>query len=159
MTAPLVLLALLSVFGGYLGIPHYLGELHGVFHWDVALVSLAVVAAGGTLAWLIYVKKTVAAQALVKALALPATFVQQRYYIDAFYSWYVAEVQQKLIAGACAWVERRIIIGLIVNGIARLTALAGSLLRRLQTGLIQAYVLFFLIGVLWLLAAHVEPGW
>ncbi len=159
MTGPLVCLALLAVAGGYLGIPHYLGEPHGAFHWDVALLSIGVVAAGGALAWLIYWKQAVSAQAIVAALALPSTFIQHRYYIDAFYSWYVTEVQQKVLAGLCDWFEQRIIIGLIVNGIARATALLGSLVRRLQTGLVQAYVLLFLVGVIWVLAAFVEPGW
>ena len=152
MLIPLAVLAVLSVAGGYIGIPHFLGEHHGAFHWDVALISTGVVAAGLVLSWLIYKRRVVSAQQVVQALALPHSFLQRHYYIDEIYSWYVAVIQQKILAGFCAWVEQYVIIGLVVNGIAWLTRAAGRLLRRLQTGKIQAYVLGFVAGVLWLLS-------
>jgi NADH-quinone oxidoreductase subunit L len=152
MTGPLVLLAALSVVGGYLGIPRFLGEHEGIFHWVVAAGSTAVVAAGLLLAWLIYGKRALAAQQLVQALALPYSFLQRRYYIDEIYNWYVAVIQQKLIAGLCAWVERHVIIGLMVNGTAWLTQAMGRVIRLFQTGRIQTYVLAFLLGIVWLLA-------
>jgi NADH-quinone oxidoreductase subunit L len=152
MLIPLALLAALSIVGGYLGIPRFLGQHHGEFHWGVAGISLAAVAAGLVLAWLIYRKGVVSAEQIVQALALPYTFLQRRYYIDEMYGWYVAVVQQKWLAGLCAWVERSVIIGFAVNGVARLTQEAGKLLRRLQTGMVQAYVLAFLLGIVWFLS-------
>jgi len=151
MVIPLMLLAALSIIGGYLGIPEFLGQRQGDFHWGVAGVSLGIVAAGLALAWLVYAKRAIAPQQLVKALALPATFLERRYYIDEIYAWYVANVQQRLIAGLCAWVERSIIIGFFVNGTAWLTQRTGRILRLCQTGRIQTYVLGFLIGIIWLL--------
>jgi len=151
MTGPLVVLSALSVVGGYLGIPRFLGEHEGVFHWAVAAGSTAVVATGLLLAWLIYGKRAISAQQLVQALALPYSFLQRRYYIDEIYNWYVAVIQQKLIAGLCALVERHVIIGLMVNGTASLTRSLGRLLRLFQTGRIQTYVLAFLLGIVWLL--------
>ena len=153
MLVPLFLLAALSIAGGYLGIPAFLGEYHGKFHIGVALTSTGVVAAGLAMAWLIYKRRAVSAQQIVQALALPHSFLQRRYYIDEMYNWYVAVIQQRLIAGLCAWVERYVIIGLAVNGIAWLTRMFGRVLRRLQTGKVQTYVLAFLAGVIWLLSA------
>jgi NADH-quinone oxidoreductase subunit L len=153
MLIPLFVLAALSVAGGYLGIPHVLGAPDTAFHWDVAATSIAVAGTGLALAWLIYKRRAVSAQQVVHALALPYSFLQRRYWIDELYSWYVATVQQKLIAGLCAWVERYVIIGVAVNGTARLTRGAGQLLRLCQTGRVQTYVLVFLIGVVGLLAA------
>ena len=147
MLIPLFVLAALSVAGGYLGIPHVLGAPHSAFHWDVAATSIAVAGDGLVLAWLIYKRQAVSAQQIVQALALPYSFLQRRYWIDELYAWYVATVQQKVIAGLCAWVERYVIIGAAVNGTARLTRGAGQLLRLCQTGRVQTYVLVFLIGV------------
>jgi NADH-quinone oxidoreductase subunit L len=157
MLVPLFLLAGLSIAGGYLGIPHFLGEQHGEFHWDVAAVSLVVVTLGLALAWLIYQRRAISAQQLVQALALPYSFLQRRYYIDELYNWYVANIQQKLLAGLCAAFERYLIIGLGVNGTAALTRGAGKLLRLCQTGKVQTYALVFLAGVVWLLAASLRP--
>ena len=153
MLIPLFLLAALSIAGGYLGIPRFLGEHRGEFHLGVAAVSTVVVLAGLFLAWLIYKRQAVSAQQVVQALALPYSFLQQRYHIDELYTWYVGEIQQKLIAGFCALVERYVIIGVAVNGAALLTRSAGQLLRRCQTGKVQTYVLVFLLGIVWLLSA------
>ncbi len=152
MLLPLAFLAALSITGGYLGIPHFLGQHHGGIHWDVAITSTVVVGLGLALAWLIYKKEAFSAQQLVHALALPHTLVLKRFYIDAIYTWYVIHVQQKLFTGVCAWVERYIIIGLMVNGTAWLTRGLGRLLRLCQTGRVQTYVLVFLIGVVWMLS-------
>ena len=152
MLAPLALLALLSIAGGYFGIPQFLGQHEGAAHWLVASISLAVVAGGLALAWLLYQRRAISSQQMVRALALPYSFLKRHYYIDEIYTWYVVNVQQRLIAGLCAWVERRLIIGLAVNGTAWLTQRAGRLIRLCQTGKVQAYALVFLLGVTWLLA-------
>jgi len=154
MLIPLFILAALSIGGGFLHIPTFLGH-DGVFHLGVALASSGIVLAGLFLAWLIYQKKAVSSQQLVHALAFPYSFLQRRYYVDELYNWYVASVQQKVIAGCCAWAEQHIIIGTMVNGTAWLTRSTGQLLRRLQTGKVQTYVLVFLIGILWLLSTSV----
>ena len=153
MLIPLFVLAALSIAGGYFGIPHFLGAAHAEFHRDVAATSVAAAFIGLTLAWLIYKRQAVSAQQVVQALALPYSFLQRRYWIDEIYSWYVETVQQKLIAGLCAWVERVVIIGIAVNGTAWLTRGAGLLIRRCQTGRVQTYVFVFLVGVAGLLTA------
>jgi NADH-quinone oxidoreductase subunit L len=159
MLGPLALLAALSLLGGYLGIPHFLGEHHGEFHWLIATTSLAVVATGLILAWLIYYRQLVSSQQIVHALALPYSFLQRRFYIDELYNWYVVTIQQKLMAGFCALVERYVIIGFLVNGTAWLTRGSGQLIRLCQTGRIQTYVLAFLIGIVWLLSRSLHRWW
>ena len=151
MLVPLFVLAVLSVIGGYLSLPHLLGAERTELHWDVAAVSVIIASGGAVIAWLIYQRRVVPARRVVQALALPYSFIQRKYWIDELYSWYVATVQQKLIAGLCAWVERVIIIGAAVNGTAALTRGAGQLLRRCQTGRIQTYVFVFLAGAAGLL--------
>jgi NADH:ubiquinone oxidoreductase subunit 5 (subunit L)/multisubunit Na+/H+ antiporter MnhA subunit len=156
MIAPLMVLAALSITAGYLGIPAFLGQHHGEFHWDVAAVSLAVVAAGLALAWLMYGRSILDPQRVVRALALPYHLFQRRLYIDELYSWYVATVQQRVFAGACAFFEQTVIIGFAVNGTAALTRGLGYLVRRLQTGMVQFYVLAFAAGIVALLSAVVR---
>jgi len=156
MLIPLALLASLSLAGGYMGIPQFLGQHHGAFHWGVALSSTLVVGIGLFLAWLIYSRQAVSAEQVVQALALPYSLLQRRFYIDELYSWYVSTIQQRLIAGLCAWVERYLIIGFAVNGTAWLTQRLGRVLRLCQTGKVQMYVLVFLLGIAWLLSSTVR---
>jgi len=159
MLGPLALLSLLSIAGGYLQIPRFLGQHHGEVHWFVATTSMTVVGVGLFLAWLIYYKQKLSAQQVVHALALPYSFLQRRFYVDEFYNWYVDTIQQKLIAGFCALVERYIIIGVMVNGTAWMTRGMGRVIRLFQTGKVQAYVLAFLLGIIWLLSMSIGVGW
>ena len=152
MTGPLILLAGLSIVAGYLGIPQLLGQHHGPFHWNVAAVSSLAVCLGLALAVGVYKTRGFSGQQLANALALPLTVLRRRYFVDELYAWYVSTVQQRLIAGVCAWWEQRVIIGTLVNGTAALTRGLGHVVRLCQTGRVQTYVLAVLLGVIWLLA-------
>jgi NADH-quinone oxidoreductase subunit L len=164
MLIPLFVLAALSIVGGFLGLPALIASgVHGAAapHGGaghaggllVMAVSIAVVAIGLGLAWLLYGKQVVLPGQVARALALPTSFVEQRYYIDELYSWYVLHVQQRYIARSCEWVEQRVIIDGLVGGITALTRWLGFTVRLLQTGRVQAYVLVFLVGIVWLLTS------
>ena len=152
MLIPLAILSALSLVGGYLGIPEWLGARHPAhLEWDVVMTSLGAVAAGGGLAWAIYARRLLCAERLAQRFGVIHRFLLRRYRIDDLYTWYVNAVQQRLIAGTCAFFERFIIIGFAVNGTAWITKTTGRLLRYCQTGKIQTYVLVFFCGVVALL--------
>ncbi len=85
--------------------------------------------------------------------------LSHRYYFDDVYNWYVEKIQQQIFAGACAWLERNVIIEFAVNGTALVTHTTGRIIRRCQTGQVQSYALIFFGGllVLLLLAGVVHP--
>lgn len=147
MLGPLVLLSVCSIAGGYLGIPVFLGEHAAHIRWDIAGTSVTVIAVGAGLAWLMYGTPLLSPTTISQRCRGLYTVLAQRYYIDRLYGWYVETIQQRLITGACALVERFLIIGFAVNGTARLTQTAGRLLRRCQTGKVQWYALVFLMGI------------
>ncbi|MBI3319795.1 MAG: NADH-quinone oxidoreductase subunit L [Candidatus Omnitrophica bacterium] len=151
MLGPLALLSVLSVVGGYLGIPAFLGQTEGRFHWDVAGASLAVIALGLALAWAVYAGRLISASDVARRFSAVQHILARRYYVDDLYDWYVTQVQQQLLAGGCAVFERFVIIGFGVNGIAWLTRSAGRIIRRCQTGQVQSYALAFFSGVVVLL--------
>ncbi len=151
MVGPLMLLLVLAIGGGYLGIPAFLGQHEGPFHWGVAAISLLAISAGAGLAWLIYRQQVISAQTVAERFAVLYRTLARRYYVDELYGWYVERVQQRLIAGACALFERVIIIGLAVNGTAWITKTLGRVIRHCQTGVVQRYVLVFCSGILVLL--------
>jgi len=147
MLAPLGLLSVLSIAGGYLGIPVFLGEGAGQFHWDIAGLSLVAVAAGLGLAWAIYGKRIISSETIKARFAWAHRLLAHRYYVDDLYNWYVDRIQQRLIAGGCALFERAVIIGFAVNGIAWATKTAGGVIRYCQTGRVQTYVLVVFSGI------------
>ena len=159
-TAPLVLLAALATWGGYIGIygGHFDGILDRVPHAEgstILLVSLAVMLVGaGAALWLYQSgpKDSLAAKApgvFAGLHLLKASF-------DTAYDWFVAKVQQRF-ALLLKLVDDVLIAGVIVRGLGLAAEALGWGARALHTGSLHAYVWWFLGGAvaLWALAA----GW
>jgi NADH-quinone oxidoreductase subunit L len=175
MTAPLLVLALLSVVGGALNIPalyhgnawleHWLApvtrssapllpEVHLSTGSEWLLVGIAVATAviGIVGAW-----RLLKPEALVPARAAP----EERGFARVLRNkWYVDEIYDALIVRPIVWLSRdvfwkqidqRIIDGGAVNGAARGARALGWANRWLQTGQVGMYVAIFVVGVLLLI--------
>jgi NADH-quinone oxidoreductase subunit L len=163
MTVPLLILAALSVIAGY----GFFAEPifgHDLFHTahslatfsasgileyvdapHVALVPMLAVGAFvlGTLgAWMLYSGKA------KDPVRIP--LFANRFYIDEAYSALIAG-SQEMLASVSDWVDRYLIDGVLVRGVAGLTWGTGYALRLLQLGNIQGYAFIFGAGVVVLL--------
>ncbi len=159
MTVPLLLLAVPTALAGFIGIPRFLhhGHAQGVhveFNAAVALFSTVAALAGLALSWAIYVRGWRPASRLQAGAAWLVELVRHKFYIDEIYGWLNRNLQQRL-AILLSLFERAIIIGLCVNGTARVTGWAGSLLRLAQTGKVQAYAWVLFAG----LTLMITLGW
>ena len=74
--------------------------------------------------------------------------IRDSLYIDLFYDKVLVRGVQGVLTAIIDFMDQFIISGLIVGGLARLTAAIGSLLRRLQSGNMAAYTALFGIGLL-----------
>jgi NADH-quinone oxidoreductase subunit L len=161
--APLIVLAVLSVFGGYLGL--YPQAFHGVLgnvpeargaaHAIIFAASLGILLVGAGVALVFY--PPAAADALEqKAPVLFAGLVGLQESFDAVYTWYVDKVQQRF-AMVLNFIDVVGLSGLVVRGTAGVVGLAGLGVRALHTGRLSTYVYWFLAGVavLWLFATGV----
>jgi NADH-quinone oxidoreductase subunit L len=163
LTAPLVLLAVLSVVGGYTGL--YPKVFEGVFslipeatgstHLVILVTSLFVLAVGAGAALAFY--GTDGSDAL--ELRSPSVFGflnSLRGSFDRVYDWYVAKVQQRA-AMVLNFLDIVALAGAIVRGLAGVAEIAGFGVRALHTGRLSNYVYWFLGGVviLWAYAAGI----
>ena len=163
VTAPLVLLCLLSVVGGYRGAyPHaYDGillrvpEAEGATHAIVLGTSLCVLALGAFAALAFY--GTGGTDAL--EMRFPSVFgflSTLKTSFDSAYDYYVARIQQR---GALVlnFIDVVGLAGVVVRGVGGAAELVGSGFRTLHTGRLNNYVYWFLFGVavLWAFAAGV----
>lgn len=160
MTLPLVVLAILSVVGGYtdshghgliysdafadvwLQIPHAHGA--GVF-----IMSIAILVVGAGLAFALY--KPGPSDGL--ATKMPAAFIGLTALKESFdkgYNYYVAKVQDRF-AMLMNFLEQILLAGLIIRGLAGVVGLFGLGARALHVGSLHAYVYWFLLGavLLW----------
>ncbi|MGH7960127.1 MAG: NADH-quinone oxidoreductase subunit 5 family protein [Opitutaceae bacterium] len=169
LTAPLAVLAVLSVIGGhgwlytsvfggaFEGVLEHVPEAHGTAHTTVLVTSLGVLLAGALTAFVLYQpeRNDVLAR---KAPGLFATLRALNASFDRIYDYYVAKVQQRL-AMLLNFLEQILLAGVIVRGLAGIIGLFGLGARALHVGNANAYAYWFLLGVvaLWAFAAGVLP--
>ena len=163
LTLPLVVLAALSVAGGYTafypqvfdGVFSLIPVAHGSAHTVILVVSLAVMTIGALAALFLY--KTAAIDSLEqKSPGLFHGLVGLRNSFDSAYDYYVAKVQQRF-AMLLNFLEQIFLAGLIVRGLAGIVGLFGLGARALHVGRLNVYVYWFLGGVvvLWLFVTGV----
>lgn len=156
MTVPLVILAVLALVAGFVGSPlmdyafaHYV-TYPGAVHHDpnamVMVISALVAIAGIVLAWAVYQKEWISHLALREKFRGIYTLLYNKYYIDEIYH----QLGQIFIDGTAKvlfWFDIYVVNG-IVNGIAALTGGAGKVLRYTETGQVQTYAGYMLVGVI-----------
>jgi NADH-quinone oxidoreductase subunit L len=173
MTVPLMILAFLSLVGGLVGIPiwegaHRFGDFlapvlapakaiidhgHHAGHPSVALevglmlLSLGIAIAGWLLARYMYLTKPDTPERVIEWYPQLHDFVYNKYKIDELYDFLFVNS----IVSFSRWLwkafDEKVIDG-CVNGVATVTRGVGSLLRRLESGLVKDYALSILVGTL-----------
>jgi NADH-quinone oxidoreductase subunit L len=170
MTLPLVVLAVLSVIGGFIGIPelfvkngHTLEQFLAPVFADSAQLREAHVADHGTEYLLIAVSVAVAAIALFVALAKfskrpeleEATgfgkVLANKWYVDELYDAIIVKPLNALGRFLDRVVEKSG-IDAIVNGVGKSVQYGSRQLRYLQSGQVGSYVLLMIVGMLILFA-------
>jgi len=178
MRYPLIVLAFLSVTGGFLGIPHALGggnlletwlepvferssrlldaPGHGSVTVEYLLMALSVAAgvAGIFLARRMYLAKPAIADNLAKRFGAIHNLLFRKYFVDEIYDGAVI-TPIKTLSDKLLW--KGIDAGMIdgaVNGLARLTAWLSGITRKMQTGNVSGYGLAVLVGISVLLGIY-----
>ncbi len=167
MTIPLLVLALGSIFIGWIGIPEAIGGgdklgryLDPLFHLStiqptgvsakmeplLMLLSLLVAWLGMGLAWYIYGLKHTISKQLVQLIPGGKKTLEQKYYVDQIYEVTVV----KCVKGFATWVSDRLVETLLINriidaGVAGIQSLGRSS-QRIQTGLVRAYLVYVVLG-------------
>lgn len=165
MTLPLIVLAILSIVGGFIGIPEVLGGHHALHAFlspvliqtvgshamvphlshqnELLLMGVAVLIAtiGIVIAWFGYKKYNQADEA--KGIA---SFFEQKWYIDELYQAIIIKPLYAFSSFAERFIEKSGIDG-IVNGVGRLIQFGSTRLRLLQSGLVGLYLFLIVIGI------------
>jgi NADH-quinone oxidoreductase subunit L len=179
MTIPLMVLALLSLVGGFLGVPASLGGGNAIEHWldpiferandrlaagghgsavleyGLMILSVAVALAGIFLARAWYLKGRKTPDRLAEAAPAGYALLLNKYYVDELYD---RAVVTPLVSGSEKLLWKIVDVAMIdwlVNAVARGVAAVSRTLRLAQTGVAHNYMLVFLTGVVaiigWLL--------
>ncbi len=160
MTLPLVILAVVSVFAGF--VP--MGNLvtwngHEMFDnvnfftnlaaldWSVASISLAVAIIAIAIATVMYKKENPLPEKMKNMLPNLWRWCHHRFYWDELYMFITHKIIFGCISKPIAWFDRHIIDG-AMDGLALVTQKVSYAIRGLQSGNIQMYVWYYLAGAL-----------
>jgi NADH-quinone oxidoreductase subunit L len=166
MTAPLVILAALSIVGGWVGLPdgwlwgpafdrflapvtgHPAAGEHGAGVETVLMLVATLLAAGGaTLAYVFYVRLPGLPYLLAWRLKPVYELLVGKYWIDELYDAVVVRPYVALSNLLWRIVDQTMIDG-AVNGVATAVLVNGQLWRYVQDGNVQHYALVFLGGAI-----------
>jgi len=171
MTVPLIILAILSIIGGFAGIPHasmiekwlepvfsparykILSGEHtgGLMEYLLMFVSVAIAAAGIYAARWIYLKRIEIALSLAKRYPRIYRLLFNKYYIDEFYDVVIVGPLMK-ISNDILWKTMDVaMIDGLVNGSAKIIDGFGKVFRKIQTGAAQSYAVMFIGGILFVI--------
>ena len=179
MTLPLIVLALLAAVGGFMGAPmltgghHYLAEyLAPIFTYsqrllpaafsaepdhntELMLMGLSVAAGllGIILAYVFYVARAQRPAADEASRSAPERLVYHKYYVDELYNTLFTRPIMALSTGLHRFVENGI-INPIVGGFGRMVNGGGQLLRYVQTGAVETYLILMVIGIVLILGLN-----
>jgi len=162
VTVPLILLAIPSifsgwvigdvVFGNYFGEslpppdPNYYGLWSFVLH-GFASVPFWLAVAGILTAAFLYLRKTDAPRRIAMQLGPAYAIVERKYGFDELYAWLFAGGARILGKGFWRGGDLAVIDGLIVNGSARVVGWFSGVARLFQSGFVYQYAFSMLIGV------------
>ena len=164
MTGPLIILALLSLGGGYFAdVPEFLGRLFPTMkeEHDITLVVISVIVslAGIGLAYLFYIVRPELPERITRGAAGLYRLVYNKYFVDEIYG---AAVVTPVVEGSEKVLWKAMDAGLIdgiVNGIGSRARDIGGVLRLFQSGNIRSYATWVVVGsVLILFAMGVAGG-
>ncbi|MEO8167976.1 MAG: proton-conducting transporter membrane subunit, partial [bacterium] len=171
MTIPLIILCILSVVGGFVGVPHSLGGSNQIEHWldpiferandkllhapsvdqpieyVLMIVSVSVALFGIWLARKWYLKSKEVPERLAANNPRTYNLLLNKYKVDEAYDAAIVTPVFKM-SDAFLWriFDVKIVDG-IVNGIPKAIGMFSGVARKVQTGIVQSYVLVFVLGV------------
>jgi NADH-quinone oxidoreductase subunit L len=171
MTVPLITLAVLSLVGGFVGLPaaggsafaRFLepvfagerGAMSGGFDTGLAAISVAAGLIGIAAAYTLYVRGAPSPAELARRFASAYRTLLNKYYVDGLYDTLFV----RPFVGAGTWLWQNFDLGVIdgaVNGVGQAALRAGARLRTVQTGYVRNYALVMLMGVVVVVAWFVS---
>ena len=152
MTVPLVFLAVVTLFAGWIPFGHFVssdGQAYTIhINTTVAIVSLCVAVAGIALATWMYMREDrKVADGLAARFSGLHKAAYHRFYIDEIYQFITHRIIFACISTPIAWFDRHVVDG-FMNGMAWVTEKTSWAIRYMQSGSVQRYCIWFLGGVL-----------
>jgi NADH-quinone oxidoreductase subunit L len=174
MTLPLVVLAFLATFAGFVGLPHFLfpdipiwidghGFLYQVIGQGEALfmnrfnseawagvgmgIAVTVALSGSGLAWMMYGGPSELPAQLKSALGRLHTLIDNKYYVDEIYEATIIRGVRWMGLVCHRVIDVFIIDQILVQGTAYVASFLGAVLKQFQNGDVQRYAAYIIVAL------------
>lgn len=149
MTVPLVFLAAVSCCAGWVSFGEFVTydghQYHIHIDWAVASLSMGIAIIAICFAAFLYLKKNDKPVRMADSCRWLWTAALHRFYWDELYLFITRSIIFGRICKPIAWFDRHIIDG-TMNGLAYVTNAASGAIKGLQSGKVQMYIWWYLIG-------------
>ncbi len=151
MKTPLILLSVGALFTGFIPFGKYVSTdgkmLESHFHFSFTILPVMIGVAGILIAMLLYKKQNNRPDKLAKSISGIYQSAYHKFYIDEVYLFVTKKILFNLVGKPFAWFDRTVIDG-IVNQTASITQSIAEEIKKIQSGKVQLYAIYFLMGVI-----------
>ncbi|PWT76015.1 MAG: NADH-quinone oxidoreductase subunit L [Bacteroidetes bacterium] len=146
---PLVILAIGSLLTGFIPFGRFVSADGTPVHTDLNLIfsvgPVLVGLAGIFLARWLYLNKNDAPEKIKNGTRALYTAAYHKFYIDEIYVFITRRIIFNLVGKPAAWFDRNVVDGL-VNTTGNTTQIVSKKIKGLQSGKVQEYAIYFLLG-------------
>lgn len=150
MTFPLMVLALLSVVGGFIPFSEFVTPDKAGFeahlNYPLAAVAVTVGFIGIALAWIFYKKENSLSDKFANGFGLLYKWAYDKFYFDEIYLFITKKILFKRVSAPAAWFDRNV-VDATMNLIGNSTVTTSKKIKGLQSGKVQDYAFAFIAGV------------
>ena len=150
MMMPLVLLAVGAAAAGFIPFGHFVSsdgtKLESEFHLQFSILPVALGLAGIFIAMWMYKKQSDKPDKIAASLSGLYKAAYNKFYIDEIYAFITQKIIFNLIGRPAAWFDKNIVDGLM-NATGNTTQWISEKIKRFQSGKVQQYAIYFLVGV------------
>ena len=158
MKFPLILLALGAALAGYIPFGKYVssnGEpLASHFELSFSILPVSLGLAGIAIAWIMYRKQSGLPEKVSSGLGGIYKAAYHKFYIDEIYLFITKKVLFNLVGRPAAWFDRNVVDG-IVNFTGNTTQFVSEKIKKLQSGKVQQYAMYFLLAAVIIAAVFI----
>jgi NADH-quinone oxidoreductase subunit L len=158
MMLPLVLLAVGAVVAGFIPFGHFVSSdgaaLESHFHWQFSVAPVLIGLLGIFVAMWLYKKENDKPTKMAASLSGIYDTIYHKFYFDELYIFITKKILFNLIGRPAAWVDKNVVDG-VMNLTGNTTQLISEKIKGYQSGKVQQYALYFLLGVIGIAALFI----
>lgn len=151
MKFPLFFLTIGAAAAGYIPFGKYVSsdgnplESHFDISFSILPVTLGVI--GIIAAWLLYKRENALPEKIANSFGSMYKAAYNKFYIDEVYQFITKKILFNLVGRPAAWFDRNVVDGL-VNFTGNTTQLVSEKIKKVQSGKVQHYAMYFLVATI-----------